>query len=169
MTMDLKPFGLKEKRDQRPLLGGAIGGFIAGAPMGMFMLAVHSFLPKWQQYPLPPLLIVKSLASRVGLKKEMTGQQERISTVVAHFIYSGFVGIFYRPLTKKIALPTLIRGTIFGVLIWGISYLVLVPLLNIPRSSSAQEQPLQRNLMMIVAHIIWGVITGEIEEHLFTS
>ncbi len=162
MTTGRENFPLDKKVDQISLFSGTIAGFLAAAPMAVFMLAVHRFLPQWQQYALPPQRITDALASRVGLKKHMNGRERRIAAIVAHFIYSAAVGTFYQPLTRKIALPTVLRGTLFGIFVWSIGYAVLVPLLNIPQSSSAQRQPLARNLMMIAAHIVWGTITGPI-------
>lgn len=55
----------------RPLLAGAIGGLIATAPMTVFMLAAHRFLPWFEQYPLPPREITEELAERVGIEENI--------------------------------------------------------------------------------------------------
>ncbi|HCI79044.1 MAG TPA: DUF1440 domain-containing protein [Ktedonobacter sp.] len=164
MTMDKEPSYLHEQEGQQAWLSGTLGGFLAAAPMGVFMIIVHSFLPKWQQYALPPERITDALAARVGLRKKMDGEQHWIATIVAHFLYSAFVGTLYQPLTRRITLPTILKGTLFGVFIWAVGYAVLVPLLKIPESSSAQKQPLPRNLMMIAAHVVWGILTAEISK-----
>jgi uncharacterized membrane protein YagU involved in acid resistance len=153
---------LGKKANQRALFGGTIGGFLAAAPMAVFMLAVQRLLPQGQQYALPPQRITDALTHRFGLNKHMNRRELRIAALVAHFIYSGAVGSFYQPLTRRITLPTVLRGTLFGIVVWFIGYVVLVPILNIPQSSSAQMQPLPGNLMMIATHIVWGTITGEI-------
>ena len=47
------------------LLKGALAGFLATAPMTVFMLTTQRFLPKGQQYELPPELITKDRKSVV--------------------------------------------------------------------------------------------------------
>jgi uncharacterized membrane protein YagU involved in acid resistance len=129
-------------------------GFVATIPMTLFMLATQRLLPKGQRYELPPELITRELAHRARLQIHWKKKQILAGTLLSHFAYGAAVGALYRPLEKKEWLPAPIKGTFFGLLVWLISYFGLLPLLGL--SASAQREPLRRNLMMVVAHALWG-------------
>ena len=109
-------------------LKGALAGFIATAPMTFFMLATQRFLPKGQQYELPPELITKDLAHRAHVRWHMSKTQILAATLVSHFGYGAAMGALYSPLHKKLPVPTVVKGVIFGVVVWAGSYLGLLPL-----------------------------------------
>ncbi len=123
-------------------LKGALAGFIATAPMTVFMLTTQRFLPKGQQYDLPPELITKELAHRAHIRWHMSKTRILAATLVSHFGYGAAMGALYSPLDKKLPLPAVVKGVIFGVVVWA--------------GSSAHKEPVRRNLMMIAAHLVWG-------------
>lgn len=141
-----------------PLLLGATAGFLGTIPMTIFMLAMHRFLPKWQQYALPPQEITDELADRANLKKHMDKKERLGAALASHFGYGATMGAIYSLISKRIPLPYLLKGTLFGLVVWVASYLGLLPSLRI--SQSADEEPVRRNLLMIAAHIVWGSTTG---------
>lgn len=140
------------------LLKGALAGFIGTAPMTVFMLTTQRFLPKGQQYELPPELIIKDLAHRAHVRWHMSKTQILAATLVSHFGYGAAMGALYSPLDKKLPLPPVVKGIIFGVAVWAASYLGLLPLIGI--SESAHREPARRNLMMVAAHFVWGSALG---------
>ena len=140
------------------LLRGALAGFVATIPMTIFMLATQRFLPKGQRYDLPPEIITKELAHRAHMRHHMNKQQILAATLVSHFGYGASMGAVYSPLRKRIPLPTVVRGILFGLVVWAGSYLALLPLLGM--SESGQSEPVRRNLMMIASHIVWGAALG---------
>src|SRR6266702_5711332 len=83
-------------------LKGALAGFIATAPMTVFMLLTQRFLPKGQQYDLPPEIITKELAHRAHVRQHMDKRQILAATTVSHFGYGAAMGALYGPLSKKI-------------------------------------------------------------------
>ena len=137
-----------------PVFSSTLAGFIATFPMTIFMLLTQRYLPHGQRYDLPPEIIVKDMAQRAHIKQHMNKFQILAATLVSHFSYGATVGLLYPPLSKKLSLPTAIKGAIFGFLIWATSYLGLLPLLGL--SENAPREPGRRNLMMIAAHLIWG-------------
>lgn len=141
-----------------PLLLGATAGLLGTIPMTIFMLAMHRLLPKWQQYALPPQEITDELADRADLKKRMDNEERLGAAIVSHFGYGAAMGVIYGLISKRIPLPYLLKGTLFGLVVWVASYLGLLPALRI--SQSADEEPVRRNLLMIAAHIVWGSTTG---------
>ena len=145
-------------------LKGALAGFIATGPMTVFMLTSQRIMPKGQQYELPPELITKELAHRAHIRWHMNKTQILAATLVSHFGYGAAMGALYSPLHKKLPLPAVLKGVIFGFVVWAGSYLGLLPLMGI--SESAHKEPVRRNLMMIAAHLVWGSAMGLVADFL---
>ena len=147
-----------EAAPEQALLKGALAGFVATLPMTTFMLATQRLLPKRQQYELPPEMITKELAHRAHIRHHLNKQLILSATTASHFGYGAAMGAAYGPLQKWVPLPTIVQGVLYGLLVWAASYLGLLPLLGI--SASGHREPMRRNLMMIVAHIVWGASMG---------
>jgi uncharacterized membrane protein YagU involved in acid resistance len=165
MKRDL--IGNLSARASIPVFSSTLAGFIATLPMTIFMLLTQRYLPRGQRYNLPPEIIVKDLAQRAHIKQHMNKPQILAATLVSHFGYGATMGLLYLPLSKKLSLPTAIKGSIFGLLIWAASYLGLLPLLGL--SENAPREPGRRNLMMIAAHLIWGSSLALISDTLARS
>ena len=154
-----------EAQPEHSLLKGALSGFVATLPMTIFMLSTQRLLPKRQQYELPPETITKELAHRAHIRRRLNKQLILGATTVSHFGYGAVMGAAYGPLQKRVPLPTILQGVLFGLLVWAASYLGLLPLLGI--SASGDREPLRRNLMMIAAHVVWGASMGAAASLLF--
>jgi uncharacterized membrane protein YagU involved in acid resistance len=137
---------------------GAIAGFIGTVPMTIFMLATQRFLPHGQRYALPPEIITQELAHRAHVRHHMNKQAILAATLVSHLGYGTMMGLLYTPFARKLPLPAALKGILFGLVVWAGSYLGLLPLLGM--WESAYIEPSRRNLMMIGAHVVWGVSTG---------
>jgi len=152
---------------------GALAGTLATLPMTLFMLATHRFLPKGQRYDLPPEIITQELAHRVRLKPFLNKQQIQVATLLSHFGYGAGMGVLYRfvwrrpRLRGKRHLVAPVQGLLFGLAVWAGSYLGLLPLLRM--AAAGHREPKHRNLMMIVAHGVWGVSTGVTSDLLTTE
>lgn len=153
---------IRETRTGQSLLQGGIAGFIATGPMSLFMLATQRFLPKRQQYALPPEIITEELAHRTHVRWHINKKQVKAATVVSHFGYGAAMGMLYVLLEKKVSLPSPVKGVLFGLVVWVASYLGVLPLIGM--SESGQREPGKRNLMMIAAHAIWGTTMGLVTE-----
>ena len=149
---------INETQPRRTWLQGSLAGFIATGSMTLFMLVTQRYLPKRHRYALPPEIITEDLARRTHVRWHMNKTQILVATLVSHFAYGAAMGALYGPLEKKISLPPPVKGTIFGLVVWAASYLVLLPMLGL--SESGQREPVRRNLMMIAAHIVWGSTMG---------
>ncbi len=143
-------------------LKGAIAGLVGTVPMTAFMLLTQRFLPKGQRYDLPPEIITKELAHRAHVRQHMNKSQILMATTVSHFGYGATMGTLYSLVAKKVPLPAVVKGTLFGLLIWAASYLCLLPLIGM--SESGQREPMRRNLMMITAHVVWGAVMGVVAD-----
>lgn len=154
-----------EAAPNRAFLKSALSGFVATLPMTIFMLATQRFLPKRQQYELPPEMITKELAHRAHVRHHLNKQLILGATTASHFGYGAAMGAAYGPLQKRVPLPTIVQGVLYGLLVWAASYLGLLPLLGI--SASGHKEPMRRNLMMIAAHVVWGASMGAMARLLF--
>src|SRR5579884_1677048 len=141
---------------------GVLAGLIATVPMTLFMLLAQRLLPGHQQYALPPERITTKIAKRLGIGQKMNKPQRVGASLLAHFGYGANMGAMYVPFTKKLPLPPVVKGALFGLIVWVGSYFGLLPTLKLP--NQAPKQPVQRNLLMIVAHLIWGTTLGATED-----
>src|SRR5581483_746981 len=112
----------RETGPERALLKGTLAGFVATLPMTVFMLATQRFLPRRQQYRLPPEMITTELARRAHVRHRLNKQQILAATTVSHFGYGAAMGAVYGPLQKRVPLPAIVQGVIFGIVVWAASY-----------------------------------------------
>lgn len=148
----------------RKLIKGAVAGFVATAPMSVFMLVGWTLLPRREKYPLPPRLITEEITERAGIEKQMSEDQLVGLTIFSHFGYGAMFGAIYAMFDKSMAMPSSLSSAVTGLAVWAGSYLGWLPALGILRS--AVRHPWRRNLLMILAHVVWGVILGEVTRKL---
>jgi uncharacterized membrane protein YagU involved in acid resistance len=139
-------------------LAGSISGFAATFPMTAAMVALHKALPMRHQYPLPPRQITENAAAQAGVKDDLNQEERSAATLTAHFEYGTVVGAAYAPLAGKSGLAPIAEGALYGLAVWGGSYLGLAPATGLYRS--ATEEPATRNALMIAAHVVWGGALG---------
>lgn len=139
---------------------GAVAGLIATVPMTIFMKALHKQLPAHEQYPLPPRLIVEEATEKVGLDDNL-GEEEKLPlTMLSHFGYGAASGVLYDNALRSLDVePTAANGVAYGLGVWALSYLGMLPATDL--LSSATEHPARRNALMIAAHVVWGATLGE--------
>lgn len=135
-----------------------LAGAIATIPMTMAMVVMHKHLPSKEKFPLPPRRVALNASQSVGLKKYLDQDEKFLITMVGHFSFGAMVAIGYFPFVKKTRIPDRLAGPIYGLLIWGGSYLGMLPALRLHRN--AVNEPRHRNELMISAHIIWGAALG---------
>lgn len=147
------------KKPSEPAFRSAVlAGTLATVPMSLFMLAAHRFLPGKQRYALPPEVITAEVSRRSRARLHWNKKVLVGSTLLSHFGYGAAMGALYTPLERTSFLPAPVRGTLFGLGVWASSYLGLLPLLRF--RAAGHREPGHRNLMMILAHVIWGSVMG---------
>jgi hypothetical protein len=117
------------------------------------MLLIYYLLPRHERYPVPPEQITRRLT---GDRAPGGRDTPRWLTWVLHFGYGAGAGAVYAPLARNIPLPPGLRGIAFGLAVWLVSYMGWLPVADI--LPPATEHPTRRNIMMISAHIVWGVV-----------
>jgi uncharacterized membrane protein YagU involved in acid resistance len=144
----------------RILAVGAIAGLIATGPMTVVMELSHRRLPIHQQHALPPRKITSRVLARAGQHHRLDEEERTALTVGAHFGYGAAMGALYAPLARALKVPGVVSGIVFGLLVWLVSYLGLLPALGL--FPPAHREARQRNLLMIVAHVVWGAAVGSL-------
>jgi putative membrane protein len=138
---------------------GAIAGLIATVPMTLLMVAWHRRLPQDQQYPLPPHEITMNAAEDADVEETVEDPvSQTAATLAAHFGYGAAAGAAYAALAPSVPLPPLVKGGLFGLTVWSVSYLGLMPAIGWHRS--ATEEPAGRNTLMLTANMLWGAVTA---------
>lgn len=145
-----------------PSLIGAAAGGVATIPMTLFMLAMHKILPHWQKGALPPEKITAEMAERASVsvdKPQLLG-----SSLAAHLGYGATMGSLYMNITRKWAVHPLLKGCLFGLGIWAGSYMGWLPAAKFAAAGTNETK--ERNILMIIAHLIWGGVTGVVTDQL---
>lgn len=142
----------------RKMLQGAVAGLLATFPMTIFMLAAWKRLPRREKYPLPPRLITRNLVGQVAPPRKLGDRNLTALTLLLHFLYGAITGSLYGILEDRIPLRQSVKGSLYGLAVWSGSYLGWLPAFGI--LSPATEHPWRRNLLMIVAHVVWGSALG---------
>jgi uncharacterized membrane protein YagU involved in acid resistance len=138
---------------------GAVAGFTATIPMTVVMLTLHRrALPERQRYPLPPRRITMRAAGKARVRHRLDEPQRTAATYAAHFGYGTATGAVYGALEPHVPGHPVVKGTSYGLLVWALSYLGLLPLLDLHRP--ATREPPERNALMILAHVVWGAALG---------
>jgi putative membrane protein len=152
-----RPLGVQRE------LAGSIAGFLATAPMTIGMMAMHRMLPPEHKDPLPPRQITDNAAARAGI--DLGDEDTRNAAALgAHFTYGASVGAMYGPMAGSTSLPSSVEGMLYGIAVWGGSYLGILPGAGLYRSADDESAP--RNAMIIAAHLIWGASLGVMTEAL---
>lgn len=137
----------------KSLVFGAIAGLAATMAMTAFMRRAHENLPVNEQYPLPPREIVDRT---IDFEQE---EAARTATMLSHFGFGAVAGLLY-------TLPPAYRlgGPTYGLVVWAASYLGWLPAFRI--LAQANHHPARRNLLMLAAHIVWGLALAKCVEEL---
>ena len=138
---------------------GTLAGLAASVPMAMVMAALYRLLPRSERYALPPEEITTKTAVKTGQEELVQNEDNRkITTWLAHLGYGAATGSTFSLLTRKLPMPPILRGILFGTFVWTVSYLGWIPAADI--LPPATEVPGSRNLLMIAAHWVWGALIG---------
>jgi uncharacterized membrane protein YagU involved in acid resistance len=133
---------------------GAVAGFLATGPMTYCLMEIFKSLPRTSQRPMPPAKITKDLLGRATV----------LRTFISHFGYGAAVAIPYSYFFSRTKKSIFVKGPLYGLAIWGASYLGLLPALGV-RSQAVRMSP-SRNAMMIASHLVWGFGVAWAEKNL---
>jgi putative membrane protein len=143
------------------LLFGATAG--AMGTMAMSALLAAARLPGLMG-PLPPRRVTKRIAERSGADRALSGPAFEASWAAAHVGYGAACGALYALARRAFPASPVSAGLVFGGLVWGGSYLGLLPALGI-YGGPEEEEP-ATTATMIAAHAVYGVATALAEERI---
>lgn len=147
------------------MTAGMIAGCIATVPMTLVMHVLHRW-PAPERAPLPPHQITEEIAERVaegvGAQEHLDQPRLRALTLASHFGFGAAAGALYGLIFPSLPGRAPLKGVIWGLMVWAVSYAGWIPAAQI--LPPASEQPKRRNGLMIVAHLVWGVVTALLAE-----
>jgi uncharacterized membrane protein YagU involved in acid resistance len=149
------------------LLLGVICGIVATGPMSAVMVLLHRRLPERERYPLPPREITTKAVAQVAEPASIDPTMRSALTWLAHFGYGGAAGALYAEAERRLPGTASLRGPLFGLVVWAVSYFGLLPGLRV--LTPVTEHPVRRSALMIVAHLVWGWCLATIYEVLFSD
>ena len=136
------------------MLIGAIAGFAGTLAMTAAMRRMHEQLPRPERYPLTPREIIDSTADAVDVP--LGNEAAKDVTTAAHFLYGAASGAVLGVANASLG-P--VAGGAAGVGVWLGSYMGWIPAVGLLKP--ANDHPPRRNLLMLAAHIVWGVATAK--------
>lgn len=148
-------------------LESANAGFLATVPMTAAMEGMYRELPMAERYPLPPREITQEFLRKIGIDHELTERQRQALSLACHFGYGAAMGEIYGLLTGGPQRRGALTGALFGLGVWGASYLGMLPAFEL--LPPATEHPPRRNALMIAAHLVWGASMGVLARHMNTN
>lgn len=143
------------------LARGGIAGLVATAPMTLTIAAGQAL--GLMGTP-PPVEITENVAERAGEEPDRESPVFQVSWLAAHAGYGAACGALYALVRPALPRSDLAAGLVFGGAVWGVSYLGLLPALDL--FPPAQEDSPSRQGVMIAAHAVYGASLAACERSL---
>lgn len=144
-------------------VNGIWSGLIATGPMTLSFFKFFKEISKTETKPLPPSQLTAEIEDATGLKPKTQNQHANL-TMASHFLYGAVTGFLYSHTAGRIKANSIIKGSVFGSSVWAASYLGWIPFLNL--HPQASKMSTQRNTMMVISHLVWGISLAYAEERL---
>ena len=146
------------------LLDTAIRGVAAGILATIPMTAVMVLGQRATRYGrLPPEALVKNaeaLASRDANGDETRDSGSGVRWRAAHLLAGAAFGVLYAVVFRHLAtaIPAPMRGLVFGLSVWFVSYQGVAPALNL--LPPATDDVRARQATNVIAHAVFGGVLG---------
>ena len=142
----------------RAVMNGAIAGGIATTLMTAFMKAYQA--TDLYRGKLPPTRVTEKSLDATGVDYDEGGTTEVVTIAAGHWGYGMAGGAFFAALRRLlgISIPAVLHGTLFGLLVWGVSYMGWVPAAGIMPPPWRQRS--EQALMPLLAHVVYGSVLG---------
>jgi uncharacterized membrane protein YagU involved in acid resistance len=144
------------------LLRGAVSGAVATGTMSLVMAAGKRL---GLLEVAPPKEITARAAQAADLRPHtMPRPAFDAGWIASHFGFGAAAGALYALLRKFLPLPPAGAGLLYGLAVWVVSYIGLLPSLDL-YPPPEHDSP-SREGVMIAAHAVYGVTLGEVNERL---
>src|SRR5215208_4554353 len=153
--------GRQEGEAMQTLARGALAGLAATVPMTVVIGAGRAAgligTP-------PPVQITENAAEQAGEDPNRQSPEFQAAWLAAHTGYGAACGVIYSAIRPVLPRSDLVAGLLFGGVVWGVSYIGLMPSLNL--YPSAEDDSNQQQAVMIAAHAVFGTALAQIEQRL---
>ena len=113
------------------------------------------------------MFITEEISERVGIEEQLGEKGLKALTIFSHFGYGALFGALYALFEPTVPMHSSLKGILTGLGVWVGSYLGWLPAMGV--LTSATRHPWRRNLLMIAAHVVWGLTLGEVTRKLTAS
>jgi hypothetical protein len=153
--------GRREGETMEPLARGALAGLVATVPMTAVIGAGRA--AGLMGTP-PPVEITENIAEQAGQDPDRQSPEFQTAWLAAHVGYGTACGAIFSAIRPVLPRSDLVAGLLFGAAVWGVSYISLMPSLNL--YPSAEDDSNQRQAVMIAAHAAYGTALASVEHRL---
>jgi uncharacterized membrane protein YagU involved in acid resistance len=136
-------------------VAGAFSGVAAMGPMTVIMDFGSQIFSRNGEPAPPPRKAAKEIVKKTG--SHLSANQKRALTIAAHYGYGAAVGAVYGLLFHGRHRNAL-TGSAYGLAVWTGSNIRLLPTMNILQPPT--KHPVERNALMVAAHLAWGAFLG---------
>ena len=144
------------------LINSGLAGFLATAPMTLVIFGGRAL--RLLRTP-PPVQITANVQRRLANDEDAPEDTPesvfQASWLLSHFGYGASCGLLYPLLGPLLPRPLALRGVAYGLAVWGVSYINLMPQLRL--YPPVREDRLSRAAVMIAAHVVYGVALSVLE------
>jgi putative membrane protein len=112
----------------------------------------------------PPVEITENVAQQAGEDPDRQSPEFQAAWLAAHVGYGAACGVIFAAIRPVLPRSDLVAGLLFGAAVWGVSYISLMPSLNL--YPSAQDDSNQRQAVMIAAHAVFGTALASVDRYL---
>ena len=144
------------------LINSGLAGFLATGPMTLVIFGGRAL--RLLRTP-PPVEITANVQRRLANDEDAPEDIPRsvfqASWLLSHFGYGASCGLLYPLLDPLLPRPLVLRGLAYGLAVWGVSYINLMPQLRL--YPPVREDRLSRAAVMIAAHVVYGVALSVLE------
>ena len=143
------------------LARGALSGLAATVPMTAVIVAGRA--TGLMGTP-PPVEITENAAEQAGEDPDRQSPEFQAAWLAAHIGYGAACGVVFSAIRPVLPRSDLAAGLMFGMAVWGVSYIGLMPSLNLYPSPEADSN--QRQVVMVAAHAVFGAALASIDSYL---
>ncbi|SUK64842.1 integral membrane protein [Staphylococcus aureus] len=112
----------------------------------------------------------QELLQQLGFSSEFTHQTYTFSNMelpwvsfIVHFSFSIVIAIIYCILVKKYAYLAMGQGAVFGIVIWVLFHLIIMPIMHtVP---AVWDQPFQEHISELFGHVVWMMTIELVRQH----
>ena len=148
-----------------------IAGIIAGLLSGVVKLGWEVMFPPRtpsRDATNPP----QQLLQLLGIPSDITHLTYNFSehalpwiSFIVHYSFSIAIAIIYIYIAKKYTKITLGYGALFGIVIWIVFHLILMPMMHVV--PNAFDQPFSEHLSEFFGHIVWMMVIEMVRRYFY--